>query len=170
MANPSQRNHSTATLYVSIIVSMNIAELAGLITSIGSLIGAFVLWRKSRPEVRKIQAESSKIMAEESRERTNQFSTEIEAIRENYDRMLKTQLESIVKPMEHRIDRLNKLVRELQDEVDELKSYRNRFDIAVLYIRSLCHWIDAVLPDSTDKPKLPPELRNYFNEEYGEEK
>lgn len=137
---------------------MNIAELAGLITSIGSLIGAFVLWRKSRPEVRKI-------MAEESRERTNQFSTEIEAIRENYDRMLKTQLESIVKPMEHRIDRLNKLVSELQNEVDELKSYRNRFDIAVLYIRSLCHWIDTVLPNSTEKPKLPPELRTYFSEQ-----
>lgn len=143
---------------------MNIVELAGLLTSVGSLIGAFVLWRKSRPEVRKIQAESSKIMAEESRERTNQFSTEIEAIRENYDRMLKTQLESIVKPMEHRIDRLNKLVTELQNEVDELKSYRNRFDIAVLYIRSLCHWIDTVLPNSAEKPKLPPELRTYFNE------
>lgn len=143
---------------------MHIAEFAGLITSICSLIGAFVLWRKSRPEVHKIQAESSKIMAEESRERTNQFSTEIEAIRENYDRMLKTQLESIVKPMEHRIDRLNKLINELQNEVDELKNYRNRFDIAVLYIRSLCHWIDALdISAKTPKPKLPTELREYFD-------
>lgn len=147
---------------------MTTTEITVLVTAIttglGSLIGGFVLWRKSRPEVRKIQAESSKIMAEESRERTNQFSTEIEAIRENYDRMLKTQLESIVKPMEHRIDRLNKLVSDLQNEVDELKSYRNRFDIAVLYIRSLCHWIDTVFPNSNNKPKLPPELRVYFGE------
>lgn len=135
---------------------MNITEIAGLLASLGSLIGAFVLWRKSRPETNKLKAESAKIMAD-------RFSAEVETIRENYDRMLKTQLESIVKPMEHRIDRLNKLVEELQDEVDELKSYRNQFDVAVLYIRSLCHWINTIEGISKkDKPKLPPELRAYF--------
>ena len=133
-----------------------IAIVATLATSLGSLIGAFVLWRKSRPETNKLKAESSKIMAD-------RFSAEVAAIRKNYDRMLKTQLESIVKPMEHRIDRLNKLVKELQDEVDELKSYRNQFDVAVLYIRSLCHWINTIEGISkADKPKLPPELRAYF--------
>lgn len=143
---------------------MNITEIAGLLASLGSLLGAFVLWRKSRPEANKLKAESAKIMAD-------RFSAEVAAIRENYDRMLKTQLESIVKPMEHRIDRLNKLVKELQDEVDELKSYRSRFDISILYIRSLCHWADNVLSQITQlngeiklqsKPKLPPELRAYF--------
>ena len=135
---------------------MNIAEIAGLITSLGSLLGAFVLWRKSRPEANKLKAESAKIMAD-------RFSAEVETIRENYDRMLKTQLESIVKPMEHRIDRLNKLVEELQNEVDELKNYRNQFDVAVLYIRALCHWIDTIDGVSKEaKPKLPPELRAYF--------
>lgn len=148
---------------------MNVAEIAGLITSLCSLIGAFVLWRKTRPEVRKLQAESNKIIAD-------QFSSEIATIRENYDRMLKTQIESIVKPMEHRIDRLNKLVNGLQNEVDELKSYRSRFDMSILYIRSLCHWADNALSQITQlkgklklqpKPKLPPELRIYFELERG---
>lgn len=133
-----------------------IAIVATLATSLGSLIGAFVLWRKSRPETNKLKAESAKIMAD-------RFSAEVAAIRENYDRMLKTQLKSIVEPMEHRIDRLNKLVEELQEEIDELKSYRNQFDVAVLYIRALCHWINTIEGISKkDKPKLPPELRAYF--------
>ena len=136
---------------------MNYVEIAGLLTSLGSLIGAFVLWRKSRPE-------ANKIRAEESKTRTESFNTEVDAIRTAYSSMLKDQIENIVNPMERRIDRLNKLVSELQTEVDELKNYRNLFDVSILYIRSLCHWIDTIENISkANKPKLPIELRDYFN-------
>ena len=137
---------------------MNMVEMTGLIASIGSLIGAFVLWKKSRPEVHKLHAEEAKI-------RIEAFNVQVDAIRDTYSRMLEDQIKSVVEPMERRIDRLNKLVGELQDEVDELKSYRNRFDVAVLYIRALCHWIDSIgVVASSDKPKpkLPDELKEYF--------
>lgn len=134
------------------------ALITVLTTSLGSLIGAFVLWRKSRPE-------ANKIRAEESKTRTETFNVEVDTIREAYSKMLQDQIKSVVEPMERRIERLNKLVEELQDEVDELKKYRSRFDVAVLYIRSLCHWIDTIEGISKgNKPKLPPELRAYFED------
>ena len=135
---------------------MNMVEMTGLIASIGSLIGAFVLWKKSRPEVHKLHAEEAKI-------RIEAFNVQVDAIRDTYSRMLEDQIRSVVEPMERRVDRLNKLVDELQDEVDELKNYRNKFDVAILYIRSLCHWIDTIEGISSEnKPKLPTELKDYF--------
>ena len=138
-------------------------EMTGLIASLGSLLGAFVLWKKSRPEVHKLRAEEAKI-------RIEAFNVQVDAIRDTYSRMLEDQIKSVVEPMERRIDRLKKLVDDLQDEVDELKSYRNRFDVAVLYIRALCHWIDSIEGINSDKPKpkLPDELKDYF--EMGDKK
>lgn len=44
---------------------MDISQITVLTASASSLVGAFVLWRKSRPESQKTQAESNKIAAEE---------------------------------------------------------------------------------------------------------
>lgn len=150
----------------------NIAETAGLIASVGSLIGAFVLWRKSRPEANKLQAEAKKAVAEESKLRTENIKQEVDIIRETYSHMLDDQLKSVVAPMESRIDKLSKSVDELQKkndslqrQVDELRVYRTIFEDAVLYIRSLCHWIDTINIPKDTKPKLPHTLRSYFQEE-----
>lgn len=126
------------------------AEIVTLITGITSLIGAFAMWRKSRHESNKIK--------------TDTFNQEVLAIREAYSQMLKDQIENIVDPMEKRIDRLVNWNQELQNQIDELKNYRNLFDLSILYIRSLCHWIDALdISAKTPKPKLPTELREYFD-------
>lgn len=138
---------------------MTATEITVLITAIttgvGSLIGAFVLWRKSRHE-------ANKIRAEESKTRTETFNIEIEVIRETYSRMLTDQVKSVVEPMERRIDRLVKQVNDMQGEIDELKQFRGLFETSILYIRALCHWIDSTQISTETKPKLPPELRAYF--------
>lgn len=135
---------------------MNIAEIAGLITSVGSLIGAFVLWRKSRSEVVK--------------NNTDSFAQEVSTIRETYSKMLEDQITSIVTPMKKRIDELEKKINELDSQVEKLKHYRGLFEASVGYIRELCHWIDSIVTTNatTPKPKLPKELRSYFNEKKGE--
>ena len=135
---------------------MNAAEIAGLITSVCSLIGAFILWRKSRPEIKKINSEV--------------FSQEVTAIRETYSKMLEDQLSSVVEPMKERIDGLEKKVAELNKQVETLSRFRHLFELSIRYIRELCHWIDSIEASTTDKPKLPSELRSYFNEKEGEEK
>lgn len=135
---------------------MNIVEIAGLFTSVGSLIGAFILWRKSRPEIKKINTEV--------------FNQEVTAIRETYSKMLEDQLSAVVEPMKDRIDDLEKKVTELNKQVDALSRFRHLFEVSIRYIRELCHWIDSVEPNTANKPKLPSELRSYFNEKEGEKK
>lgn len=144
--------------------SIDSASLTALIAGIGSLIGAFVVLRKSRPEADKLRAEARKAVAEESQLRTETIKREIDTVRETYSHMLRDQLDSVVGPMEARINRLVKQVNELQIEVDQLKQFRSLFDIALLYIRSLCHWIDTIEASKENKPKLPEELRAYFND------
>lgn len=141
---------------------MTTTEITVLVTAIttglGSLIGGFVLWRKSRPESRKIQSESNKIAAEE-------FKIEVELVRETYSKMLNDQLTAVVEPMKNRIDGLEKKVAELNEQVNSLKRFRSLFEISVRYIRELCHWIDTIEHPSVGKPKLPAELRSYFEEQ-----
>lgn len=135
---------------------MNIAEIAGLITSVGSLIGAFVLWRKSRSEVAK--------------NNTDSFAQEVSTIRETYSKMLEDQITSVVTPMKKRIDELEKKVNDLNKQVDNLERFRGLFEASIRYIRELCHWINSIdtTNATTPKPSLPDELRSYFNEEKGE--
>lgn len=135
---------------------MNIAEITGLFASIGSLIGAFILWRKSRPEIDKLNSDV--------------FNQEVTAIRETYSKMLEDQLSSVVEPMKERIDDLEKKVADLNEQVETLSRFRNLFEVSIRYIRELCHWIDSIETSTADKPKLPPELRSYFNEKEGEKK
>ena len=134
---------------------MNIAEIAGLLTSVGSLIGAFILWRKSRPEINKLD--------------TDVFNQEVTAIRETYSKMLEDQLSAVVEPMKERIDDLEKKVASLNEQIEALSRFRNLFEVSIRYIRELCHWIDSIETGATNKPKLPPELRSYFNEKEGDE-
>lgn len=135
---------------------MNIAEITGLFASVGSLIGAFILWRKSRPEIDKLNSDV--------------FNQEVTAIRETYSKMLGDQLSAVVEPMKDRIDDLEKKVAELNEQVETLSRFRNLFEISIRYIRELCHWIDSVGISTTNKPSLPAELRSYFNEKEGEKK
>ena len=135
---------------------MNIAEITGLFASVGSLIGAFILWRKSRPEIDKLNSDV--------------FNQEVTAIRETYSKMLEDQLSSVVEPMKERIDDLEKKVADLNEQVETLSRFRNLFEVSIRYIRELCHWIDSIEASTTNKPKLPPELRSYFNEKEGEKK
>lgn len=135
---------------------MNIAEITGLFASVGSLIGAFILWRKSRPEIDKLNSDV--------------FNQEVTAIRETYSKMLEDQLSAVVEPMKDRIDDLEKKVAELNEQVETLSRFRNLFEISVRYIRELCHWIDSIEASTTNKPSLPAELRSYFNEKEGEKK
>lgn len=135
---------------------MNIAEITGLFASVGSLIGAFILWRKSRPEIDKLNSDV--------------FNQEVTAIRETYSKMLEDQLSSVVEPMKERIDDLEKKVADLNEQVETLSRFRNLFEVSIRYIRELCHWIDSIETSTADKPKLPPELRSYFNEKEGEKK
>lgn len=135
---------------------MNVAEITGLFASVGSLIGAFILWRKSRPEINKLNSDI--------------FNQEVTAIRETYSKMLEDQLSSVVQPMKERIDGLEKKVAELNDQVETLSRFRNLFEVSIRYIRELCHWIDSIETSSTNKPKLPSELKSYFNEKEGEKK
>lgn len=135
---------------------MNIAEITGLFASIGSLIGAFILWRKSRPEINKLNSDV--------------FNQEVTAIRETYSKMLEDQLSAVVEPMKERIDDLEKKVADLNEQVETLSRFRNLFEVSIRYIRELCHWIDSIETSTADKPKLPPELRSYFNEKEGEKK
>ena len=135
---------------------MNVAEITGLFASVGSLIGAFILWRKSRPEIDKLNSDV--------------FNQEVTAIRETYSKMLEDQLSSVVEPMKERIDDLEKKVAELNEQVETLSRFRNLFEVSIRYIRELCHWIDSIETSTADKPKLPPELRSYFNEKEGEKK
>lgn len=128
---------------------MELGDVAALITSLGALAGSVVLFKKSRNEQKRIQTES--------------VSVELNAIRKAYSSMLEDQINSLVKPMEQRIDRLVKQVDALQEEIDDLKRYRNKFEVAILYIRSLCHWIDEKDKTHTSKPNLPGELREYFD-------
>lgn len=143
---------------------MNVAEIAGLVTSVGSLIGVLVLWRKSRPEIKKISAESKKVMAEESRERVDAFRIEVDTIREAYAHMLEDQVKSVIGPMKDRIDRLAAENKEIRKEIKELREYRSLFETAVLYIRALCHWVSSLDGiDVSKKPILPEDLKVYFN-------
>lgn len=135
---------------------MNIAEITGLFASVGSLIGAFILWRKSRPEIDKLNSDV--------------FNQEVTAIRETYSKMLEDQLSSVVEPMKERIDDLEKKVADLNEQVETLSRFRNLFEVSIRYIRELCHWIDSIEASTTNKPELPPELRSYFNEKEGEKK
>lgn len=135
---------------------MNIAEITGLFASVGSLIGAFILWRKSRPEIDKLN--------------TDVFNQEVTAIRDTYSKMLEDQLSSVVEPMKERIDDLEKKVADLNEQVETLSRFRNLFEVSIRYIRELCHWIDSIEASTTNKPKLPSELRSYFNEKEGEKK
>lgn len=135
---------------------MNIAEITGLFASVGSLIGAFILWRKSRPEIDKLNSDV--------------FNQEVTAIRETYSKMLKDQLSAVVEPMKDRIGDLEKKVAELNEQVETLSRFRNLFEISIRYIRELCHWIDSIETSTTNKPSLPAELRSYFNEKEGEKK
>lgn len=135
---------------------MNIAEITGLFASVGSLIGAFILWRKSRPEINKLN--------------TDVFNQEVTAIRDTYSKILEDQLSSVVEPMKERIDDLEKKVDDLNKQVEALSKFRNLFEVSIRYIRELCHWIDSIETSTTNKPKLPPELRSYFNEKEGEKK
>lgn len=135
---------------------MNIAEITGLFASVGSLIGAFILWRKSRPEIDKLNSDV--------------FNQEVTAIRETYSKMLEDQLSAVVEPMKDRIDDLEKKVADLNEQVETLSRFRNLFEVSIRYIRELCHWIDSIETSTADKPKLPPELRSYFNEKEGEKK
>lgn len=137
---------------------MDISQITVLAASVSSLVGAFVLWRKSRPESQKTQAESNKIAAEE-------FKIEVELVRETYSKMLNDQLVAVVDPMKNRIDGLEKKVAELNEQVNSLKRFRSLFEISVRYIRELCHWIDTIEHTSVGKPKLPVELRSYFEEQ-----
>lgn len=138
--------------------SMDISQITVITASVSSLVGAFVLWRKSRPESQKTKAESNKIAAEE-------FKIEVELVRETYSKMLNDQLVAVVDPMKNRIDGLEKKVAELNEQVNSLKRFRSLFEISVRYIRELCHWIDTIEHTSVGKPRLPEELRNYFEEQ-----
>lgn len=150
---------------------MDIAGIATIIASLGSLLGVIVLWKKSRPEIGKINAETKKVMAEESSKRIDAFKVEVETIRKAYSDMLEDQIKNVVTPMETRIDRLGEWVDRLQrqndalqKEVDTLKKHRSMLEVAINYIRSLYHWIDNVFPSKEGNPKLPAELEQYFNE------
>ena len=127
---------------------MKIDDVATLITAFGALLGSIVLFYKAKVEKGKMDRES--------------FGAELTTIRQAYSEMLKDQIESVVAPMERRVDRLNKHVSELQREVDELKAYRGKFEIAIMYIRSLCHWIDIKDKAGIEKPKMPQELKEYL--------
>lgn len=137
---------------------MDISQITVITASVSSLVGAFVLWRKSRPESQKTKAESNKIAAEE-------FKIEVELVRETYSKMLNDQLVAVVDPMKNRIDGLEKKVAELNEQVNSLKRFRSLFEISVRYIRELCHWIGTIEHPSVGKPKLPAELRSYFKEQ-----
>lgn len=127
---------------------MKFDDVTALVTSLGALIGSIVLFYKAKIEKGKIARES--------------FSQELTTIRQTYSEMLKDQIESVVAPMERRVDRLNRHVSELQREVDELKAYRGKFEIAIMYIRSLCHWIDIKDKTGIEKPNMPKELKEYL--------
>ena len=127
---------------------MKIDDVATLITSFGALVGSIMLFYKAKMGKRKLDREL--------------FGAELTTIRQTYSEMLKDQIESVVAPMERRVDRLNKHVLELQREVDELKAYRGKFEIAIMYIRSLCHWIDIKDKAGIEKPNMPKELKEYL--------
>ena len=114
-------------------------DITAILTSLGALAGSVVLFYKSRSERKKVKAES--------------VSVELNAIRKAYSAMLEDQMDSVVEPMQRRIDRLVEQVESMQ---------RGKFEIAVMYIRSLCHWIDIKDKTGVSKPNLPDELREYF--------
>ena len=123
-------------------------DITAILTSLGALAGSVALFYKSRSERKKVKAES--------------VGVELNAIRKAYSAMLEDQMDSVVEPMQRRIDRLVEQVESMQREIDELKRYRGKFEIAVMYIRSLCHWIDIKDKTGVSKPNLPDELRGYF--------
>ena len=78
----------------------------------------------------------------------------------NWSDLARAQAEDLIRPLEEHIERL-------QRQVDELEEYRDRYNQAVSYMRSLCHWLskvtnlidDDILTDNP-KPRLPDDLRD----------
>lgn len=78
--------------------------------------------------------------------------------------IVEAQAEHLIKPLEERIDTLEK-------QVAELETYKTHYMVAVGYLRQLFHWlakvsnrIDADILADNPKPKLPDKLREEFGD------
>lgn len=123
---------------------MSVNEVALLLGAITSSAGAYALIKKHRSEIKKNTAEA--------------VNAEVMAIKEAYSDIVSNQVNNLVKPLQARVT-------DLERRVDKLQKFQSLFEVAVMYIRSLCHWIETLnLPEGESKPRLPDELREYFIE------
>jgi TolA-binding protein len=122
-------------------------DWAALLAGIVSLVGAIGVLLKQKSEAKKLRSDETNLA--------------LTAITDAYEKMLETQLKSVIAPLEKRINDLEEQVSTLRVHLDK---YKDLFFKSTKYISNLCLWIHKEVKEDkiSTKPKLPEEIKEYL--------